>query len=436
VSGETWQPGRSAPRIDVRRRRWPMVAARPARWPARHALVAALAVCAALLAPVAARAVSPPRLEVRTAGLIEASTGQRLYGIAGDERGPIASTTKIMTALITLQHVHRLDMVFTQNDWRAAPGDSQIGLLPGERMTVHDLLLALLLPSADDAAEDLAFNVGGGSVSRFVAMMNAEAARLGLTDTHYSTPIGFDDPGNYSSAFDLDKLAAYALAHSPLFARIVDLPHAILRTGPERYVVNRNDLLGRVAWIHGVKTGHTAAAGYAMVLSGTRDGMTLIGAALGTSSIYARDQNALALLDYGFAEFRLAKPVLAGQVVARPSVRNLPGVHAALISAAGFEWVVRRSDRIHVKVVVSRRLAGPMRRGVVVGQALVFVGAHVVGRLPLLLARKLQAPAPPGSGLIRGALLALFVAVVVSCGLWLRRTLRLRLTRRDRLEAG
>src|SRR5947209_9240752 len=119
-----------------------------------------------------------------------------------------------MTALITLERVP-LNKVFAQNNYYPASGDSQIGLVPGERMTVHDLLLALLLPSADDAAEDLAYNVGHGSVARFIAMMNARARQLGLTETHYTTPIGLDTPGNYSTAADLAKLARYVMAAQP-----------------------------------------------------------------------------------------------------------------------------------------------------------------------------------------------------------------------------
>ena len=274
--------------------------------------------------------VPPPTLQVTGAGLIEESTGQQLYGVNPNAELPIASTTKLMTALITLEHVRRPATVFTQNDYYAAEGDSEIGLAPGDRMTVHDLLIALLLPSADDAAEDLAYNVGGGSVPRFIAMMNAKAQALGLTHTHYSTPIGLDTPGNYSSAYDLDKLAAYVLQHSPLFKRIVALPDATLKTGPVRTVVNRNDLVGRVPWINGVKTGHTNGAGYVLVASGTRDGMTLIGAVLGTSSEAARDENALALLNYGFATFRLVKPVTEGRVMAEIRVKGRPYTHAVV----------------------------------------------------------------------------------------------------------
>ena len=119
----------------------------------------------ATMAPGAAVAQSPPALTVTAAALYAPQTGQLLDAVNADRRLPIASTTKLMTALVTLQHVHHLSTMFTQNDWSPAAVDSQIGLAPGERMSVHDLLLALMLPSADDAAEDLAYNVGQGSAN-------------------------------------------------------------------------------------------------------------------------------------------------------------------------------------------------------------------------------------------------------------------------------
>ena len=208
------------------------------------------------------------------AALTELSTGQLLYKNRSFSRLPIASTTKLMTALITLEHVKHLGRIFTQNNFYASAVDSQIGLVPGERMSVHDLLLALLLPSADDAAEDLAYNVGHRSVARFVGMMNARARQLGLTRTHYSTPSGLDTPGNYSTATDLLTLARYLLLHQPWFARAVALPHALLKTGSHpRYVANRNDLVGRYSWVRGVKTGHTSGAGYVLVGAGASRGM-------------------------------------------------------------------------------------------------------------------------------------------------------------------
>jgi D-alanyl-D-alanine carboxypeptidase (penicillin-binding protein 5/6) len=355
---------------------------------------------------------------------------------------PIASTTKLMTALITLQHVHHLGTMFTQNDWAPAAVDSQIGLVPGERMSVHDLLLALMLPSADDAAEDLAYNIGDGSVARFVGMMNAEARSLGLRDTHYSTAIGLDAPGNYSSAADLATLAEYDLAHSRYFARIVDLRSAALRSGDEvRYVINRNDLLGEYPWIDGVKTGHTNGAGYVLVAAGHRDGMALISVVLGTSSEQSRDANTMALLDYGFGSFRPWTPVRAGQVLARLPVKDRPGVRVPLVAAAGFTSVLARSSRVSVRAAVPRQLTGPLPAQAVIGTATVLVGRRVLAHIPLLLAH----PLPAVSGLsiaarfvTRPAALLVIAAAAGLAGLRLRTARRRRrVARPDRkLEAA
>ncbi|MGI8506003.1 MAG: D-alanyl-D-alanine carboxypeptidase family protein [Solirubrobacteraceae bacterium] len=353
---------------------------------------AALLIVLTLATGGAAAAASPPSLSVRGAVLIEQSTGKRLYGRDPNRELPIASATKLMTALLTLEHERRLSKVFTQTDYYPAAADSQIGLVPGERMSVHDLLLALMLPSADDAAEDLAYNVGHRSVRRFIAMMNARARQLGLRHTHYSTPIGLDSPGNYSSASDLVKLASYDLTHSPYVARIVALPYATLRSGDHiRHVVNRNDLVGRVPWINGVKTGHTAGAGYVLVASGHRRGMSLLSAVLGTSSEGSRDANTMALLDYGFATFRLAKPVRAGQVLARPTVAYRPGVRAALVAATAFTRAVSRQTKVMVRVRAPRQLTGPLRRHTELGTAIVLADGRPIALIPLLLARALPA---------------------------------------------
>lgn len=380
-----------------------------------------------------ALALAPPHLAVRGAGLIDADTGQQLYAVNGSRELQIASTTKIMTALITLEKVHRLDTVLTQPDYHNSPGDSQIDLVPGDRMSVHDLLLALMLPSADDAAVDLAYNVGHGSVSRFVAMMNRQAIALGLRHTHYSTPVGFDDPGNYSSAFDLDKLAAYVRAYSPLFRRITDLPAATLSTGPSRHVINRNDLVGRVPWVNGVKTGHTSASGYAMVLSGTQDGMTLIGSVLGTSSEASRDANALALLRYGFAEFTLVHPVRAGAVIVRPVVGGVPGGHAVVVADGSVERVIRRADRVSLRVLLRHRLVGPLARGTDVGRVQVLVDSRWVDTVPLVLGHPLPAP-PQVSAASTAAPVVGLVALIGLLVFGLRRWSAVRLTRKRRLD--
>jgi serine-type D-Ala-D-Ala carboxypeptidase (penicillin-binding protein 5/6) len=354
-------------------------------------VLAAACVCAAAsltLAPAAAAAAPAPDLSATAAILVAPSTGQTLYGLNADREVAIASTTKLMTALVTLEHT-RLSQVLADPDYHPAASDSQLGLVPGERMTVHDLLLAMLLPSADDAAEDLAYNVGHGSVARFVAMMNRRAQQLGLHHTHYSTPIGLDTPGNYSTASDLVKLAEYDLRTQPFFRRAVALPSAVLHSGDE--VANRNDLVGRVPWINGVKTGHTSDAGYVLVGSARRDGMTLLSAVLGTSSEASRDENTLTLLDYGYSNFRRETPIRAGAVLARPTIRDRPGKRAVVIAPRTFTRVLPRSTRVRVRVDVPHQLAGPLAKDAVVGTVVVMDGRRPVAREPLLLAQALPA---------------------------------------------
>lgn len=374
-----------------------------------------------LFAPPGSAAVAPPSLSVRAAALVAQDTRQPLYGQSSSAQLAIASTTKLMTALVTLQHAS-MDQVFTYPDYRLAAADSQIGLAAGERMTVKDLFVAMLLPSADDAAYDLAYNIGDGSVARFVEMMNADARRLGLTHTHYSTPIGFDSPGNYSSASDLVKLAGYLLERYPLFAQVVGEPAAVLHSGNRvRDIVNLNDLVARYSWIHGVKTGHTADAGYVLVAAARQDGMTLISAVLGTSSETARDQNSLALLDWGFQNFRLATPITRGHVLARPPVPDQPGLHARVAAAATLRSVIPRTARVKVKVELRRSLAGPLARGTRVGRAVVFAGGRRIGQVPLRLAKAIPAVSTltrvarfitRGSTLVLLAVLAFSVAVL------------------------
>jgi D-alanyl-D-alanine carboxypeptidase (penicillin-binding protein 5/6) len=371
----------------------------------RRARLIATVACAVGLgsaAPAVAESPSapaPPALSASAAALYAPATHQLLYGVNAHKRVAIASTTKLMTALIVLQHVHKLSTVFTQNDYMAAAADSQIDLEPGERMSVHDLLLALMLPSADDAAEDLAYNVGHGSVARFVGMMNAEARGLGLRHTHYTTPIGLDTPGNYSTAADLVKLADYDLIHSAYFARIVALPRATLYSGNHvREVTNRNDLVGRYPWIDGVKTGHTLDAGYVLVAAGHRGGMALISAVLGTDSETSRDANTLALLDYG-NHFRVWTPVRRGQLMARARVKDQASLRPEVTAAAGYSRILPRAAHVRVRVALAHQLVGPLPAQAVVGTATVTDGSKVLARIPLVLGQKV----PAVSGLTRAA---------------------------------
>lgn len=330
----------------------------------------------------ATAAVPPPSISAPSAAVFEASTGRPVFGHAAGQRRLIASTTKMMTALLAVSSV-RLDRLCTAPPYAASPLETQIGLRAGERMRVRDLLRALLLPSANDAAATLAVCVSG-SRTAFVERMNAHARRLGLDHTHFSTPIGLDDAQNYSTAADLARLAI-AARQDPFLRRTMDMRSAVLRSGDRvRTVLNRNALVQRVSWANGVKTGHTAAAGYILVASGTQRGTTFVASVLGSPSESARDADALALLKWAFASFRVATPVSRGVVYARPSVKHRPDEHVAVVAVRDVRELLRRDVRTRLVIDVPRELEGPLPRRAVVGSATVRAGGRAIARVPLV----------------------------------------------------
>ncbi len=355
----------------------------------RRALAAplALALAALLLLPLPAGAAipAPPSLSAPAAAVFEAATGEPLFGRAGGQRRLIASTTKLMTALVTVSAA-RLDRVCTAPPYAASPLETQIGLRAGERMRVRDLLRALLLPSANDAAATLAVCVAG-SREAFVERMNVRARQLGLRNTRFATPIGLDDPSNYSTAADLARLAIAARADAFL-RQTMDMTYATLRSGDRvRTVANRNTLVHQVPWVNGVKTGHTSAAGYILVASGTRDGTTFVASVLGDPSEGARNADALALLRWAFASYRVATPVRTGVVYARPSVKHRPDEHVAVVAAREIRELVRRDARVRLVLDVPRELEGPLPRRAVVGSATVRANGRPIARVALVTAR-------------------------------------------------
>jgi D-alanyl-D-alanine carboxypeptidase (penicillin-binding protein 5/6) len=381
-------------------------------------VVALLAALAAVLGLAPAAIARPPAISAPAAIVIDARTGERIYARSIHARRSIASTTKLMTALITLERTQP-GQVFTSPGYPGSAGESVIGLRAGERMSVHDLLRALMLPSANDAAYDLAVNIGG-SQSRFVRMMNAHARALGLDDTHYSTPIGLDDAGNYSSASDLAMLAARLMQNRRL-AHIVNLPSARLATGSHvRRVVNRNDLVARYSFVDGVKTGHTNGAGYVLVGAAHGNGARVISVVLGTSGIGARDADSLALLRYGVSQFRRVQPVVKGRTYASAKEKYFDDRSVDLVSPRDVVLTVRRGRAVRRHVMAPRQVEGPLRAGERVGSMQVLVGGRVVRTVPLVTAEAVEeagfvrkATAPLGGSLVAVALLVLACALAL-----------------------
>jgi D-alanyl-D-alanine carboxypeptidase (penicillin-binding protein 5/6) len=342
------------------------------------------ALCAAALAAPAAPAAQRPDLDARAWALIDARSGDVLASHAASRHLPIASTTKLMTAYVTLkelplgQRVHAAPYVPTY-------GESLLNLRSGQAISVRDLLYGLILRSGNDAAYDLA-RAAAGSERRFVGQMNRYAAALGLADTHYANPIGLDQRGNYSSAYDLAALTR-RLLRIPVFARIAASRRAVLRSvRPPRRIESINELLEMAPWVNGVKTGHTWHARYVLVGSGRRKGVELIAAVVGAETDEDRFEDALQLLEYGFSRYRRRVPVRAGQTLARPSIRYQGGrlpLRATRSVAVG----VRRGRRPSVVVRAPREVEGPIRRGARLGRAIVRVGGLRAAVVPLRAGR-------------------------------------------------
>jgi serine-type D-Ala-D-Ala carboxypeptidase (penicillin-binding protein 5/6) len=351
-------------------------------------LLAVLLALAPATAPVAfaAPAGGPAGIEAKAWIVVDARDGEVLASHAAERRLSIASTTKLMTAYVAMRELPLEEVV------RAAPyqplyGESLLGLRPGERVSVRDLLYGLVLVSGNDAAHTLAV-AAAGSEARFVRQMNRYAAALGLADTSYANPIGLDDPGNYSTAADLAALTR-RLLRNRAFARIADSRSVLLRSlRPPRRIETLNDLLTMVPWATGVKTGHTFGAGYVLVASGQRRGVRLVSVAIGAPTEESRFLDNLELLEWGFQQYRHEVPVRAGQDLADPEIRYSGG-ELPLRAERSLAVGVRGDQRVEVRVRAPHEVEGPLRRGRRLGRATVLVEGREVGAVALRAGRSL-----------------------------------------------
>lgn len=391
-----------------------------------------LAVAAALLAAVAGpadAATSPPEVPTADAAIVvDGRDGVVMFAKRPDSERAIASTTKLMTALLALERADP-DDVFTAPAYEAMPAESRINLRPGERMTVEDLLEALLLESANDAAVTIAEGVSG-SREAFVEEMNARAAELGLDHTSYANPVGLDQPGNYSTARDLASLTR-RLLRRPRLARIVDMPAAQLESGVRpRVVENRNDLVAVYPWVSGVKTGYTLNAGNVLVGAARRGrGARVISVVLGEPTEAARDEDTLELLRWGLRRFHRVRVLEPRRALARAGIEHRDET-ARLAPRRGAVLTVRDGERIRRRVDAPDELEGPLPAGERVGTVTVLLDGRPVRRVALVTAAEV-----PGAGTLRVLLsalgvpltLLLLLAILVVAALAVLAVLRLRI---------
>jgi D-alanyl-D-alanine carboxypeptidase (penicillin-binding protein 5/6) len=344
------------------------------------------AAAAALVFVVPARAGVPP-VTAREFLIENPQTGEVLAQRRAWARVPIASITKLMTVLVALDHARWDDVVRVRSD-AAAVGESTVNLRAGERITVGDLVKAALIQSANDAADALAEYVGDGDRNAFVAMMNAKAEELRLERTHFARPDGLDAPSHVSTAHDVTVLASQAM-RNPQVRAVVRQRSA--RIAGRRTLHTWNDLLGVFPGLYGVKTGHTAAAGWCQVAAVKRYGVTLYVTVLGSPTRSQRNTDLAALLRWGISRYRQVWLVQRGRVYLRADV-GYGRASVPVVARTGVSRPVRIDKPLVERVVAPATLDLPVRRGERVGEVRVYSGRKLVARRPLVAARGASRP--------------------------------------------
>lgn len=346
-----------------------------------------LVLAVAVLAGAAPAASAPPQVRASAYLVLNAATGETLASRNASKQLPIASITKLMTVLVTLDRA-KLDDVVTVSRGAAAVGESSISLRAGERIEVADLIRAALVQSANDAATALAAHVGGGSVQRFVGLMNAKARRLGLRDTHFANPDGLDAPGHFSTARDVTRLARIAMRNGFVRAT-VRLRSTTIAGGRE--LETWNDLLAEFPHTIGVKTGHTDDAGWSEVAAARGRGTTIYATILGGPSREQRNADLERLLAWGLSRYRVVATVTTGRVYATADAPyGLAPVR--LVAQRSLLRVARLGRPLVEQVVAPTVVTLPVLAGQRLGEVRVLERGKVVSIAPLVAADTRERP--------------------------------------------
>ena len=244
-----------------------------------------------------------PKLNSRIALVYDRTSGRILFDKNGDKTTPMASTTKIMTAIVVVENSNLSDIV-TIDSKSAGTGGSRLGLKKNDKITVNDLLYGLMLRSGNDAAVALAIHVGG-SVEGFAELMNKKAKELNLTSTHFMVPHGLDMDGHYTTAYELAKMADYALKNKKLKEIVSTKTCTININNNPKVISNTNELLGSVSGVYGVKTGFTNGAGRCLVTACKRDSLDIITVIIGADTKKIRTSDSMKLIEYSFKNYQI-----------------------------------------------------------------------------------------------------------------------------------
>ena len=339
---------------------------------------AAAILAAVLFYPCTAGAVSAGKAIV-----VDGQTGLVLYEKCADQQSLIASTTKIMTALIVCEQCNVLDRMRIPKEAVGIEGSSMY-LREGEVLTLQELLYGMMLSSGNDAATALAIYCGG-TVEGFAQLMNDKARMLGLTNTHFVNPHGLDAPGHYSTARDLARLACYAMKN-PIFAQTVSTKSVTLG---DRTLQNHNKLLWQYDGADGVKTGYTRAAGRILVSSAVRQGRRLVCVTINDDNDW---QDHKKLLEDGFCRYEIEQIVKEGQMLGELTVFGGEESNVAVVAAEDFSYPLAQGEKISFVLSAKGFAYAPVVAGGNAGYAYICVDGNAVGKVPVYYEKTIEQP--------------------------------------------
>ncbi len=330
----------------------------------------------------------PLQINAKSAVLMCANTGQFVFEIDSHTKRPIASVTKIMTMLLVMEALEQkkitLDDVVTASEHACSMGGTQVYLAVGEEFTVHELLKAVAVHSANDASVALAEHLAG-SEGVFVALMNEKAKSLGMSNTNFLDCSGLTDEGHYSTAHDIALMALEITRKYPLIFEYTTIRHDSFRNGTFD-LDNTNHLIGQYRGMTGLKTGMTNASGYCLAATASRDGLDLISVILGSETNNMRFQETTKILDYGFSSFEVMQVNRKGETAGDVNVRKGLDVTVPVAYKDNEAILLKRGqkDKLKEEIRLPEYLDAPVAVGENGGEVVYMLENEVIKKVPLV----------------------------------------------------
>lgn len=314
--------------------------------------------------------------------LMDPISGRILLEKNSQDKMAMASTTKIMTAIIALEKGD-LRSLIKVSPRAVSIGGSSFYLRPGEVLTLEDMLYGLLLPSGNDAAVAIAEHIGG-TEEKFVKMMNQKALELGALDTHFANPHGLDHPEHYTTARDLAIISRYAWKHNK-FREIVQTKTKDIKYGDfTRQISSTNRLLWEFNGADGIKTGYTGKAGRCLVATAKNNGFRLISVVLGSQNHFEESKK---LLDYGFKNYKLTNIILKNNYFATVDVEKGVFQKVDLVAKDSIILPMKEDENVDFKLIVPEEINAPVSRGEQIGQLQIYVDDELVASTSLIASK-------------------------------------------------